>query len=313
MAKPTVAATLLSAQALLGDVSKDTYTDAVLLPFVKRAYRKVVRFMATVDNPFVRSEAYYDLPANSRVLDPAAAGMTDVGEILFIDEREVDSSVAVSGVALASSVATVTTATHGRSVGQTVVLFNVLGIPGINGMWTLSAIPLTTEVTLGGSYLSGTYTSGGTMSYSDNEFTSMDKVDLLERVPSVNTSASALKQWAWQGDKLYFPPSSDARQLRIIYTKSGATLALTDTIGIDDSEDVIACLAGGWAGMALGDWDIGVELISQALGPTHAKDGRIGGSLYELLQQGVKAMQGGDWRSLPFGVPIHNAYDSFEQ
>lgn len=305
MAKPTVASVLATAQSLLGDEDADVYTDVVLLPHLKRAYRKVVRFMRTVDNPYVLNEAFYDLPANTRVLDPATAGLTDVGEILFIDQREVDSSVAVSGVAIASNVATVTTATHGRSVGDTVVLFNVGGISGINGMWTLSAVPSTTEATLGGSYLSGTYTSGGTMSYSSKDFTEMDRVDLLESTP-ISTTNTDLKKWAWLNDKVYVYPSSSTRQLKITYTKSGESLGATDTVGVDDSEDILACLTAGWAAMAKGEPQIGVELVSQALGPTHAKDGRIGGSLYELLQQGVKAMQGEDFTRPPYATPIHN-------
>lgn len=307
MAKPTVSEVLQLSRSLLGDTDNyagDVYTDAELLPHLKSGRRRLFRVMGAISNPFVTAEAFYDLPDDTRVLDPATAGMNNVGEIISVESRGVTSSVSVSSVSISSGVATVTTsAAHGYSAGYTVVLFNLGGIDGINTMWTLSAAPSTTEAELGGSNLSGTYTSGGTMSYSTEQFTDLDRKMRLDKVTTSQSNTEPLAEWAWMGDKLYFHPSTEARQLRIIYTKTGDSLELTDTIAVDDSLDFLAYYAAGSCAHGKGDAK-GRALLVDAIGPGLGQDENFGGLLRELLAQGVKAMP--DVGSQPWGVPLHS-------
>lgn len=302
MPKPTLTNVYDQARAILADDSGDIYTDTVLGPHFRTAYRRIYRVMGNLSVKLVEVDAYFNLPAQTAVLDPATASITDVGEIVELRERSADSTVAISGVALNSNVATVTTGSaHGRSDGDSVVIYGVMGIGGANGLWTVAA-PTTTTLTLNGSYLTGTYSSGGYVSFSSEQWS--DPLEQVVRIDEVMNTAQGnadLRKFAWTRDVLRFLPASATRQLKIVYRMSGtAPTSGTDVIHFDDSLDFLAMATAGYAAATRAP-SISAQCMSEAFGSRLGKDGAYGGMLYELMQSAVRARQGERFRRMPFG------------
>jgi len=310
--KPTVSQVYELARALLGDTEVpggQLYTDQKLAPFFGGVYRKVFRAMSSASNPYVTDEGFYDLPANTGILDPATAGINNLDELLWIEERKpaTGANVAVSAVTLADGVATVTTSTpHGRSVGDSVVAYNIGQVSeNINGMWSLTAVSTTTKMTFGGSVITGTWTSGGNISYSDEQFRDMAPTTRQRFVATSQSGSPPISQFTWMGDVIQFHPSTETRQLRITYKRSGEPPTTpSSTVGIDDSIDVLATGLAGQAAKSFGNATEGNDLLASAFGPSGGRDGTIGGLLFELLQKSVKAMQSQVWRRRAFAEPL---------
>lgn len=310
MPKPLVSSILTQVRSILADdeVSGGAlYTDTKLLPSLQAFYRFIYKELALTDNPVVYAEAYYELPANTIQLDPATASITDVGEIMTIEDRKPDAAaLAVSGQSASSNVLTLTTAAHGRVAGDTVVVYGLGGLIGANGMWTV-AVPSATTLTLNGSYVTGTYTSGGFVGYSTQAFGKpLVRVERLVDTAG-RADAGGFREYAWFGDVLRFYSVSEIRQLRITYTRSGnAPTQTTDTIGIDDSLDLLAYGAAAYATMTRAP-SISAACMTQAVGPRYIADNEPGGLLFQHLQQGAKAMQGENWVSPAYGLPTWNS------
>lgn len=87
MALPTVANINSDVGALLGDSSLEKYTAAEQLPFFGMAYRTVWDAAMNLGTQMVKREVTYTLPADTLVLTPATAGITDMGEPERLWER----------------------------------------------------------------------------------------------------------------------------------------------------------------------------------------------------------------------------------
>ncbi len=304
MPKPTLTNVYDQARAALADESGDIYTDAVLAPHFRTIYRRVFRVMGNLSVRLVEVDAYFNLPANTAVFDPATAGITDLGEIVEIRERTPASTVNVSSASISSNIATVTTgSSHGRADGDTVVIYGIVGIPGINGLWTIAA-PSGTTLTLNGSYLAGTYSSGGKVSFSSEQWSQpLDQLSRLDDVVNTSQPSPNLGKFAWTRDILRFLPSSRERQLRVIYRMSGTPpTSGSDVIQFDDSLDLLAMGTAGYAAATRAP-SLSAQCMTEALGPRFGKDNIYGGLMYELMQSAVRSRQGQRFRRLPFGSP----------
>src|SRR5579885_1687207 len=80
MAKPVLEDIFTQCRSLLGDdqvAGGQIFTDTILQPFVASAIRELFRAMRGTEDPFVLSDAYWVLPANTTVLDPATMGLAN--------------------------------------------------------------------------------------------------------------------------------------------------------------------------------------------------------------------------------------------
>ncbi len=286
---PTKVNSLDAARFYLGDdvvSGGEIFTDTRLEQPFQTAYRELFRALQGLSNPRVRREAFYDLPINTAVLVPATAGITDLGEVEFVEERGNVTSVAITGVAGTTTV-TVTAAGHPFVTGDQAVIYKVGGILTANGMYGVTYGSSSTFV-LNGCVGIGTYVSGGTASLSGEQFVPVRPVD---RIEGYITASSMLGVYAWMEDTLRFPPCASVRQLRIVYISSASTVVANgDTTGVDDSQDFLAIRTAALAAASRGARDRATELNAIALGPDGRADGS-GGILRELVAAGVKALQ----------------------
>ena len=302
MPKPTLTNVYDAARAAIADDDGDVYTDARLAAHFKTAYRQVFRVMQGVGNPMVETDAYFNLPANTGVLNPATAGISDMGEIVEIRQRRPTSTLDITNVTLSSNVATVTTAAHGRANGDEVVIYKVGGITGANGLWQVT-VGSSTTVSLNGSYLTGTYTAAtGKMSHSNEQWSDpLNKVSRIDEAYLTAPSSAPPRVYAWVGDVIRFAPSSGERQLWIVYRMSGTPPTTgSDVIQFDDSQDLLGYATAGYAGMTRSP-QVARNLLAIAFGPNYLVDNRIGGMLYDMMQVSVKALNNQRHRRPPFG------------
>lgn len=297
---PTKLQVLDAARFHLGDdqVSGGTvFTDIRLEQPFNLSYRELFRALQGLSNPRVRRVAFYNLPPNTSILYPETAGITDMGELEYIEERGGVVAVPVTSVAIASGTATITAPGHPFATGDQAALYGIGGIAGLAGMFgvTVSGATFVPNGALAvGIYVPAT----GVASKSSERFTPVDPVTTIfdHNWPGSGT----LGHYAWREDALHFPSCNSLRQLRITYISSaGVIVNLTDTTGVDDSLDFLAVRTASIAAASRGARERGAALTLMALGPNGQADG-TGGILRELVAQGVRALQNNPMRMLPF-------------
>ncbi len=242
MAFPTVANCNTAAQSRVADISGDTHTAAYLLPGIQGAVRDLFREMIVYGNPRVIKSVYYPVPANTSVLHPATAGISDMGEPIALYERGNLTTVAVDGATPgASSLAVSTNGAHGRTTGDMVTLNQLAGIVGAEGMFSVTVVD-TDDLTINGLIATGTYSAGGTVTYSPDKFIGIRDITSSRDLPS--GVGSRIESAVWQGDRWLLGQADSAVEIGIDYYSS-ATVPTgdTDVIGVDDCVDFIACRA----------------------------------------------------------------------
>jgi hypothetical protein len=97
MAKVTLGAVYDQARSILGDdqiSGGEVYTNAVLAPHIANAYRTLYRVLANNGSQFVeQSVTFTPFLAGTTSLDPATAGITDMGEPLWVGIRRADGTL----------------------------------------------------------------------------------------------------------------------------------------------------------------------------------------------------------------------------
>lgn len=217
-------------------------------------------------------------------------GISNLGQVDEVAERGTVTSWAISGVTPGTGVCTLTNAASSLATGNQAVVYLVGGITDdINDVWTVTVLsPTSTQ--LNGCTATGTYTSGGRLSYSAEQFVDLDVntvIDWTDRGP-----VDSLRVYAWEKGVLRFPPSNNVRQIRVRYYLSGnAPLTLTASTGIDDSLDFFSYRIAGKAGQSKGMKDMAQTWNNQAVGPTWESQQVAGGILQQLLLPGVRNLQ----------------------
>ncbi len=285
MARPTVTNVYDNVRGQLGD-AQNFWTDAKLQPHFSKAYRVLFRAMEMLGNQFVEREVYFVLPANTATLVPSTAGISDMSDPVDVGDRSNLTVKSVTGATVGSSSVTLTVTGHGRVDGDVVTVSQAGGIPDASGIWAISA-PTADTITLNGCVATGSYTSGGTMVYSGEDFTPVVRVERLSIAPAVGST----RQYSWRNGAFQFHPSGSDRQVKIVYRSSGAPPSSgSAVIPYDDCEDFLATYTAGLAFGSRGASSRRVELLTEALGPAMRTDAS-GGLLHDLLQLSVRAMQ----------------------
>lgn len=278
MAFPTVAQCNTAAQSRAADVDGDILTAAVLLPGIQGAVRDLFRAFSIFDNPRIIKSVYYPLPANTTVLHPATAGISDMGEPIALYERGNITTVNVdSATANASSLSVSTATAHGRTTGDMVTLNQLGGITGADGMFAATVVDAD-DLTINGLVCGGTYTSGGTVTYSAERFSPVASLASSRQLP--NDTDSRVRASAWEGDRWLLGQANAAVEIAIDYYSS-ATVPTgdTDVIAVDDCVDYIAYRALAIVNM------VRAPQIAQV---ANAEASRI---LQDMVRQGVKSLQ----------------------
>lgn len=293
MSFPTLTELYESTRAKCGDTEVSggqIYTNAVLLPHIQEAVRVMWRGLRNLAVPRVHKVFYFTLPANTSILHPSTALITDFSEPAgLVSARGGITSAAVTGATPGTSSLSVTcSGGHGLTTGNSVVLQQLAGLNGANVLCAVT-VSSSTVFTANGVVATGTYTSGGTVVTSQNEFA---QLVLVRELPASSTQVSAeLSMYVYQEGVFRFIPASNDRQVRVPYWSS-ATVPSTgsDQVGFNDSIDFISIYAAAEACSSQGADARYAKLMNQAVGPNFSAGG-YGGELRQLMVAAVRQRQ----------------------
>lgn len=224
------------------------YTAAFQAPNLNRAFEEMFTRLKVMSAERVQREGFYVLPAYTGTFVPSLAGLTNFGGPVEIRERGSATTYAVSAATPASPSAgllTMTVAALPANVvtGQMSEVYGVLGISDdVNDAWCLT-VNSTTSVALNGCAATGTWTSGGQLVISTEQWTpKLNPVTNTDDFPT--TASSSLGMYCWQKGVLRFPTCSTARELRLLYYLSASlpvtAQAASDSMGVDDCLNFLA-------------------------------------------------------------------------
>ncbi|NBW07808.1 MAG: hypothetical protein EBR82_07255 [Caulobacteraceae bacterium] len=268
------------------------YTNALLLPHIQAACRELWRGMRTLAVPRVSRTFYYTLPANTSVFYPSTALITDFSEPSGpVSVRGSLTSIGVAAATQASGFLDITcTGIHGLSTGAVVVLQQLGGLNGANVACTVTASSAS-QLFANGLVTTGTYTSGGNVVTSQNEFGPLPWASAL---PATTQAVDGISSVVYQDGFFQFMPSTTEQQIRVPYWSSAAVPTTgTDTVAVNDCIDFLSQFAGSKACKAQGANDRAASLWEEAVGPAYTS-GVIGGSLRQLLVTAVRQIQNRD-------------------
>ncbi len=290
---PLVSEVYDATRSVLGDdqvAGGEVFTDTILQPKYQYAYAELFRALQSAQNPRIEQENYYNVPIYTSYVDPATAFIENLGEIQSISERGTVSSWAISNAVPGAGICTLTSAATTLASGDQAIVYGVQGVTeDVNGAWTVTANS-TTSTQLNGCTATGTYTSGGVLSTSNEPFIEMTPVPQISWAGQAPQTAFLV--YAWEHDRIRVPPCSGIRQIRIIYTLSGnAPTTTTASVGIDDSLGFLMYRIAGLAAPSKGMLQRAQLYTSLAVGPKWESDNEPGGCLQQLLITGVRNLQ----------------------
>jgi hypothetical protein len=288
-------------RALLGDTRTPggaRYTNQRLRSpaFAQAAYTELFSVLQNKAIDRTRQIRYPILPAYTSVLYPATAGINDFGDIITISERgfTAANSISITGVTpnAASGYCDVTVTSHPFSDGERITIAGVLGVSDdVNGLWMITKQDANT-IRLNGCRATGTWTSGGVATYSNQDFlgNELQRVDQVE-YSSDAPNATSLLSYEWSNDAWRFAGASEARQLEIVFRVSGSFPAGdADSVLVDDAGSYLIYRIASLAGLKdMPERAMRWEGI--AIGPSRNVAQSIGGMLGSLIKSQVRDKQ----------------------
>lgn len=287
------------------------FTDSILVGPINASYRLLYAQMMRIDERKARATAFYNLPAWTTYLSPVDMGLgTRMGAPKELWDRRVDTVWTATVLAINASTETtpssvdLTVTNHGLQTGAQVITYNFRGMtPDISDVWHIEAVDANTIRLLGCTARAAATTpsnpttgvgSTGVVSNSNEDWPRDPIKQVIEVEPRRQQVASNLTQWAWKDGIFRFPPSHTARQVKIIYAVSGDYGPdLTQSIGIDNSAEFLACYAAAIAANAKGaNPGTAPKLFEMAVGNTTGDPGNAdGGYLGALIRPLVHAQE----------------------
>lgn len=306
MAIPLVSSVFSATRSVLGDdrvAAGQVFTDSILQPKYQFAYSELFLALQNIQSQKLRRPAFYNVPANTGYLNPATAGIANMGELESIEERGGVTAWAISAVTPGSAICTLVNAASTLTTGQVAIVYGVSGITDdVNDQWVVQ-VGSSTQTILNGCTATGTYTSGGVLSYSSEQFAALTpktRIDMIDSAPG-----NTFGEYALETGIIRLRPCSTVRQLKITYWLSGnAPTTTTASVGIDNSLVFLQYRTAGLAAESKGMLTRAKLYNDRAIGPKYDSEGIIGGILGQMLDAGVRDLQrlpSSERRSPPYG------------
>jgi hypothetical protein len=279
---------------LLGDTevaAGQLYTDAFQAPLLNLAYQDMFQRLYGVGADRIQAEGYYLLPAYTPIFTPSLAGMSNFGGPNEVWDRGGVTAYAISGAVPASPSAgllrlTVAALPSTVVTGTRVEIYGILGISAdVNDSWVLTKNSAT-SVDLNGCAATGTYSSGGFLLVSTEQWQGpLEPRASQDAFIGIAPQSSGLGAYSWERGVIRFPICSAARELRILYQLSSslpvvASPVAGDSMGVDD------CLA--FLSTRTAELCAGSKGNKSKVGEMHA---RAEAALQQLLSNNVQQMQ----------------------
>jgi hypothetical protein len=265
---------------LLGDTQVSggsIYTNDFQVFPLQQSYQELFSRLSVAGADRVQREGYYALPAQTGIFNPVSAGLTNFREPLEIWERGTVSTFAVTNAQPSTPAAGQLTLTLGSGLptnaqvtGTTVEVYGVGGISDdVNDSWQIT-YSSPTSIILNGCTATGTFTSGGTVVFSSEQWSGpLDAQQSTDNFPGTNNitgtstpGQTILGLYCVQGTKagviVKFPAATAVREIKLEYLLSSNLVTTTpstgtDSMGIDDSLNFLSCRTAQYCGIAKGN------------------------------------------------------------
>jgi hypothetical protein len=267
------------------------------IPF-NQAYTEAWQTMASVQVPRVHREFYYLLPAFTSYLDPASAGISDMGEPEYMFERGGLTSVQIATTSTDTPILVTTVAAHGLSTNADVTIGQVTNTQSPCGRWFVTVID-SLNFTLNGSVSDGNAGIGGAVTTSP-EFFQQFPVRRTNEIQDRQMPSTRLSTFVWQEGIFQFRGATAPAQIRVDYfanpTPPTSALAL---LGIPEALLFLQTRSASIMARMRGLYSMADALKLDALGPSGQADGS-GGQLRLFLLNHIQGMQLVSYRKQPF-------------
>lgn len=272
--------------------------NGVLQTAFNQAYTEMWQAMEQLQTPRVRREFYFVVPADTSYVDPASAGITDMGEPELMYERGSLTSVQISTTDTSSPIIVATVGAHGLTTNAEVTIGQVAGTQKPCGRWFITVLTPTT-FSLNGS-ISDAAGSGGYATTSTERFQDHPMGWLRELQDF--TPGARLGSCLWEGGVFQFNGASSAAQIRVTYL-ANATPPTTPTadFGVPEGATFVATRMASIMARSRGLYAYADALKLDALGPQGQADGS-GGQLATFTNIYVNGMQRNQYRQPAYVV-----------
>lgn len=261
-------------------------------PYLQQAYSELFKGFEGGGLKNITRTLYGNLPAYTSYIRPATLGAVNLSEptIKPLWERDSAGSVAITGAVPNTSTpgspyVRITAAGHGFTTGHMVLIFGIVGLSDdVNDQWSV-VVQSSSTFDLMGCTATGTYSSGGTATNSNQDWCEVRSVSEIGDFPQ--TSGATLSAYAWINGAFRVAPATTIRQVKMeFYLSAKAPTKDTPTASLV-FDDCLGFLAYRAAALATID-RVGATKKSQALnqialGPTERHEDC--GGLYGMLMR----------------------------
>lgn len=313
-------------RTLLGDTQVSggsLYTNDFMVFALNQAYEEMFSRLSVMGADRIQREGYYLLPAYTGVFAPSTAGILNFRNPLEVWERGTATSYAVSNAQPSTPAAgqlTLTVATLPASVitGTALEVYGVGGISDdVNDQYTVT-VSSPTSIILNGCVAQGTYTSGGTVVYSTEQWVgplnaqqSTDEFPPNSPSPVAPIGQTVLGMYAMQRGIFKFPACNVAREIKIEYELSSTLVTTTpstssDSMGVDDCYNFLTCRTAQYCARSKGNAQQGplkqdADYFLDLMLAGAARDMQQGQPIIPVLWRGKRNVRWLAW-AISFGI-----------
>lgn len=259
-------------------------------PYLQQAFSELFKGMEGAGVKNVVRTLYGNLPAYTSYLKPATFGATNLADPVERPLWERASSGVVAITNAVPNTATpgapfvrITATGHGLTTGQMALIFGIVGpTDDVNDQWSVSVVDANTFDLLGCT-ATGSYSSGGFVATSTQDWSEVQSVNFIEQFPQ--TPGGSLGYYCWINNAFRVPPATTARLVKMIFYLSAQAPTFATPTASFGFDDCLGFLAYRAAALAVVD-RVGAGAKFQALnvialGPTQLHSDW--GGLYGML------------------------------
>lgn len=271
--------------------------NAILQNFLNQAYTEMWQTMESVQVPRISREFYFLVPAYTSQVNPATAGVTDMGEPQFMYERGGLTSVQIAETSNTTPVQVTTVGAHGLSSNADVTIGQVTGSQAPWGRWFVTVLDSTT-LTLNGSVADGNAGIGGTLTTSEQSFRNRPVAWLHEEED--RALGPQLFDCLWEEGIFKFRGATEDAQIMVKYF-ANATLPANATteLAVAGADAFLAVRTASLAARSRGWYEMSSQLKQEALGAS-GDPNEPGGLLRSFLNIQVQGLARNIYRKQPF-------------
>lgn len=229
----TVEDVLDAAAEWVGDPEKDRATSSALQQAFQSAWANLLGVRLSWRLPDIQRPLFAVIPARSTRIN-ASKLVTDFSTPIAMWDRGSSTSVAISFISPGTPAIVTTASPHARATNDEVEVIITGGSP-LDGIFFVNVLSPTTLELIGST--STDVFGVGTLIYGTQEWVPVQESGIT--IPPIAAISQHISYWYYQQGIVFIDPSTEAREVMIMYNSSGAP-PITGYLGIDEAKDFLS-------------------------------------------------------------------------